>query len=129
LLSAAAPALLAVRILAVLVLASVVLRCAGTIVEEPRAALGTPEQIKAALTGDDFRLKNQAREQLGSLPPADQMSLLAELIAEGDAPTRMLAVAELARLPGEASARILADVAASDPDPEVREFASLALQP
>lgn len=103
------------------------LGCAGTIVEDPQDRLTRPEEIKAALKGDDFRLKNQARQQLGTLAPADQVSVLEELLAEGDAPTRLLAVAELASLPAGTYAPILRPVAQRDPDPEVREFAAAVL--
>jgi len=116
-------------LLSVALAASLAVSCAGTIVESPDVKLEGSEQIKAALKGDDFRTKNQAREKLATLDPAERLSVLQDLLKEGDAPTRLLAVAELLNLEPAVYTPILADVAASDPDPEIREFAAAAVEP
>lgn len=103
--------------------------CAGTIVDSPDVKLEGPAAIKAALKGDDFRKKNQAREQLATLDPADRVAVLQDILKEGDPQTRLLAVAELLNLAPEVYTPILADVAANDPDPEIREFAAAAIEP
>ncbi len=116
-------------LLSVSLAATLALSCAGTIVESPDVKLEGPEQIKAALKGDDFRKKNQAREKLATLDPADRLAVLQALLKEGDAPTRLMAVAELLNLAPEVYTPILADVATNDPDPEIREFAAAAIEP
>ena len=75
------------------------------------------------------RQKNHARGQLEKLKPAERLSLLKGLLAEGDAPTRMLAVAELSELPAETYTPILGKVAKDDPDPEIRELAFMVISP
>ena len=102
---------------------------AGAIAEYPEDRQLTAEQIKEALLGDDFRQKNHARGQLEKLKPAERLSLLKDLLAEGDAPTRMLAVAELSELPSETYTPILGKVAKDDPDPEIRELAFMIISP
>lgn len=99
----------------------------GEIVEFPEDKQLTVEEIKVALKGSDFRQKNAARKQLEKLVPAERVSLLEALLKEGDSPTRLMAVAELMNLPEETYKPILRKVAADDPDEEIREFASVAL--
>ncbi|MBM4355157.1 MAG: HEAT repeat domain-containing protein [Deltaproteobacteria bacterium] len=123
------PGISPVLLLLAAIAASLAFSCAGTIVESPDVKLEGPEQIKAALKGDDFRKKNQAREKLATLDPADRLAVLQDLLKEGDAPTRLLAVAELLNLAPEVYTPILTDVAANDPDPEIREFAAAAIEP
>jgi HEAT repeat protein len=103
------------------------LGCPGQIVEYPEKGELTKNELKAALTGDDFRKKNAAREQIETLTPAERVELLSDLLKEGDAPTRMLAISELMKLPEASYKPLLEGVAASDPDPEVREMAGMAL--
>lgn len=102
---------------------------AGAIAEYPEDRQLTVEQIKEALLGDDFRQKNHARGQLEKLKPAERLSLLKEILAEGDPPTRMLAVSELSELPPEIHTPILGKVAKDDPDPEIRELAFMVISP
>ncbi len=102
--------------------------CPGQIVEYPEQIALTKEGIKEALTGDDFRKKTAAREQIEKLSAADRLELLKELLAEGDAPTRMIAIFELMKLPEETWRPLLADVAANDPDPEVKELAGMMVE-
>lgn len=102
--------------------------CPGRIVEYPEQTELSKQDLKKALTGDDFRKKTAAREQIGKLSAAEQVDLLKELLAEGDAPTRMLAISELMKLPEETWRPLLTDVAASDPDEEVRELAGMAIE-
>jgi len=118
-----------VLLLSVALAAALATSCAGTIVESPDVKLEGPEAIKAALKGADFRKKNQAREKLATLDPADRLAVLQDLLKEGDAPTRLLAVAELLNLEPHVYTSILAEVAANDPDPEIREFAAAAIEP
>mgnify|MGYP002640435606 CR=1 FL=1 len=104
------------------------LACPGRIVEYPEHNELSKQGIKAALTGDDFRKKTAAREQIGKLSAAEQVELLKELLAEGDAPTRMIAIAELMKLPEDTWRPLLTDVAANDADDEVRELAGMAVE-
>jgi HEAT repeat protein len=112
----------------IVLFAASLLGCPGRIVEYPDKQELSKEQLKAALTGTDFRQKNAAREQMGKLTPAEQLELLQELLADGDAPTRMLAISELLKFPPETYQPLLADVAANDPDEEVRELAAMAIE-
>lgn len=101
--------------------------CPGAIVDYPEQREMEQEEILNALRGDDFREKNAARKQLGTLSPDVQMDVLERLLQELDAPTRMIAVSELAARPSDQSTALLRQVADSDPDDEVRELALLAL--
>jgi len=101
--------------------------CAGAIVDDPAPRLNGPDEIRAALHGDDFRLKSTAREQLGTLPAEQQVALLGDLLAAKDPQTRLLAVAELSRFTEDVYRPLLGPVAAGDPDLEVREFAAAVL--
>ena len=117
------------RLSAVAVLLLAVGFGAGAIAEYPEDRQLTTEQIKEALLGDDFRQKNHARGQLEKLKPAERLSLLKGLLAEGDPPTRMLAVSELSELPPKTYTPILGKVAKDDPDPEIRELAFMVISP
>lgn len=101
--------------------------CAGAIVELPEEKQLDKEGIKKALTGDDFRQKTAARKQIEKLAPAERLELLADLLKAGDAPTRLLAVAELMKLPVEVHKPVLEEVYKNDADAEIREFAGAAI--
>jgi hypothetical protein len=109
-------------------LALMLVGCPGQIVEYPEQAELSKDGIKKALTGDDFRKKTAAREQIEKLSAADRVDLLKELLAEGDAPTRMIAISELMKLPEDTWRPLLTAVAESDPDPEVKELAGMAVE-
>lgn len=102
--------------------------CAGAIVELPAEGPLNPEQIQAALQGDDFRIKAHARDELKKLPEADRMPILQSVLTKGDAQTRLLVVAELAVISPPLSDPLLRELASGDPDPEVKEFASMVLE-
>jgi HEAT repeat protein len=102
--------------------------CAGKIVDYPEEKPLTTDELKEALTGNDFRLKNAAREQLESLAPAPRLALLKELLANDDSATRLLAVTELAKLPADVHTPLLEPLARDDPDEEVRQFAGMVLE-
>jgi len=114
-------------VLGVCLLALLLVNCAGNIVELPEEKELTGEELKRALTGDDFRRKNAARRQLSKLPPAELVELLKELLKVDDAPTRLMAVAELLKLPEETHRPILEELARTDPDAEIRGFAAAAI--
>jgi len=119
------------RVLRLAVIAAfglLLLACPGRIVEYPEQTELTKQDIKKALAGDDFRKKTAAREQIEKLSAAERVELLKELLAEGDAPTRMIAVVELMKLPEETWRPLLTEVAANDPDEEVRELAGMAVE-
>jgi len=112
----------------ILALALLLLACGpGRIAEYPQEQPMNADEIRAALAGTDFRLKNAAREQLTKLTPEEQVALFTQLLKSEDSPTRLLAVVELSRLPAEVHTPLLKEVAANDPDEEVREFAAAAL--
>lgn len=112
----------------VTLLAVTLFGCPGQIVEYPEQTELSKDGIKKALTGDDFRKKTAAREQIEKLDAAERVELLKELLAEGDAPTRMIAIAELMKLPEDVWRPLLTDVAANDPDDEVRELAGMVVE-
>jgi len=101
--------------------------CAGAIVELPEEKKLDNAELKAALTGDDFRQKTAARKQIETLPPAERLELLQELVQSTGAPTRLLAVSELAKLPPDVHKPVLEKVHKEDADPEVREFAGAVI--
>lgn len=101
--------------------------CAGAIVVPEEHPPLAPEQIRAALLSEDFRAKNHAREQLGKLAVADQVKLLNDVLAAGDAATRTLAVVELAKIGTPEALDGVQRAAASDPDVDVKEMAALLL--
>ena len=111
----------------VILLAAVGLGCAGDIVEQERERVFTPDELRAALTSADFRAKNRARAQLGTLGPTERLTLLVEVASSPDPAARTLAVVELARL-GELARPDLERLAAGDPDPDVRELAAMFLE-
>ena len=111
----------------VLLLAAVGLGCAGDIVEQERERVFTPDELRVALTSADFRVKNRARAQLGTLAPAERLTLLVEVASSPDPAARILAVVELAKL-GETARPDLKRLAAGDPDPDVRELAAMLLE-
>ena len=111
----------------VLLLAAAGLRCAGDIVEQERERVFAPDELRAALTSADFRVKNKARGQLGTLAPSERLTLLVEVASSPDPAARTLAVVELAKL-GEAARPDLERLAAEDPDPDVRELAAMLLE-
>lgn len=102
--------------------------CAGAIVELPAEGPLDAEQIQAALQGEDFRVKAHARDELKKLPEADRMPILQAVLTKGDAQTRLLVVAELAVISPPLSDPLLKELAANDPDPEVKEFAAMVLE-
>ena len=110
-----------------ILLAGVGLRCAGDIVEQERDRLFTPDELREALTSDDFRAKNRARGQLDTLSSQDRLNLLAQVAKSPDPATRTLAVVELAKL-GEAANPALEQLAKGDPDPDIRELAEMMLE-
>ncbi|GEM_PF-4702443 len=101
--------------------------CAGAIAELPVSGPLTPEQIVAAFKGSDFRVKNNAREELQKLPEASRLEIVVPLLASVDAQTRLLLVSELASMSPETTTALLKRLAAEDPDPEVREFAGMVV--
>ena len=72
--------------------------CAGYIVDFPEKQQLTEEEIVADLTGDDFRRKNSAREQLGKLAKEKRIDIMKRLLESEDTATRLLAVSELAKV-------------------------------
>lgn len=116
------------RTFAVAIVSLFLFGCVGNIVDTEQRREMTPQEIKKTLAGDDFRQKNKAREQLNKLPPAERVTVLKELLAEGDSPTRLLALSEVMKLPESTAKPIIEDVAKNDPDEEIREFAETALE-
>ncbi len=102
--------------------------CAGAIVELPVEGPLDSSQIKAALQGDDFRVKAHARDELKKQPEAQRLAILEEVLTTADAQTRLLIVSELADLSPELGGPLLKSLAANDPDPEVKEFAAMVLE-
>lgn len=111
----------------VLVLAATGLRCAGDIVEQEQDRVFNPDEIRAALMSSDFRTKNKARAQLGTLAPPERLTLLVEVSSSPDPATRTLAVVELAKL-GDTGLQEIQRIADGDADPDVRELAAMLLE-
>ena len=101
---------------------------AGEIAVFPEKKEMKAEEIVADLTGDDFRKKNAAREQLDKLSVEQRISVLEKLLADKGTPTRLLAVSELGKLKEHAAAKALLEkTAASDPSATVKSVAAMAL--
>ncbi len=111
----------------VFLLAAVGLRCAGDIVEQEQEQIFTPDELRGALTSEDFRAKNRARKQLDTLAPSERLTLLVKVAESPDPAARTLAVVELAKA-GDAARSALERLAAGDPDPDVRELAEMFLE-
>lgn len=116
------------RLFAVAMLLVLTQACAGAIVELPVEGPLDKEQIKAALQGDDFRVKAHARDELHKMPEPDRIPILQEVLKTADAQTRLLIVSELSSISLGLSEPILQDMAANDQDPEIREYAAMTLE-
>ena len=97
-----------------------------TVKEPYKARVFTADEIRAKLNSGDFRQRLEATKQIDSLQPEEKLALLLLLADDPQPSTRLLAVKKLKTLPDSAAKEKLQQIARSDPDPDVREWAGQA---
>ena len=98
-----------------------------SITEPPKHKNYSIQEIKTKLLGNNFRAKLDARKQIKKLNLKDKLNLFDKLLKEGDMPSRMLAIGELAKLlPNDSAKSMLEQAAKSDPNQSIKKQAKRA---
>ena len=99
------------------------------VAEDYKAKSYVPEEMAAALGGEDPARRADAAKQVEEMAPSDRLAALLELSRDDRAPVRLLAVGLIGRYhAGDAAAvASLGDVLSLDPDMDVRSAAVGAL--
>jgi hypothetical protein len=115
----------ALGLLAVAAAAAVTYCCAvdRDITKPPEKRDLKADEIRAKLTGSDFKEKLEAEKQIDKLEPDEKRRILLGLSGDADPAVRLIAVKHLRRLDHPDARAALEKLAAGDPDPTVRELA------
>lgn len=95
-----------------------------SITQMPKHKNLSVQEIKTKLLGNNFRAKLDARKQIKKLTLKNKLTLFDKLLKEGDLPSRMLAIGELAKLlPNKTAKSLLEKVAKTDPNQFIKKQA------
>jgi HEAT repeat protein len=86
------------------------------------------KEIVASLEAGDAELRLQAIWSAGEAEVGDAVDRLMRFVKEGKSAERLAAVESLGRIGGKPAGESLLQAAERDPDPEIREAATIALE-